>query len=191
MIDNPLAGAVRLLAPAARPREPSWGVVTAVAPKVRVRLATPGEDTGTDEAVLPLVPPWALSVGQKVRVSWMGRVMLLTHRTYSGAGDLGAWRALPLSSPWARYSSSFGAPEWCRRGDVVHLSGLVSGGVGGQDAPIAVMPEGARPSTSRIIAATRNGEHAEIQVAPNGALWLRHTFPTASWLSLDNLTYRL
>ena len=181
MIDNPLAGAVRLLAPAARPREASWGVVTAVTPKVRVRLATPGEDTATDEAVLSLVPPWALSVGQKVRVSWMGRVMLLTHRTYGGADDHGAWTNLTPAAPWSAYTA-FGVPRVRREGDRVEVEGSFTGGTGGPSEPLAVLPPWARPvSSTRPLVATAVGDVVDLRVNTSGALYLNNPMNGTGW----------
>lgn len=190
MIDNPLAGLVPHLAPRDRGTQPSWGVVSGLDP-LRVTLPTPGPDGDTDFSPLPLVPLSWLTVGQKVRLSWMGRTALLTHRTYGGAQDHTRWETLPLAGSWSRYSSSFGAPEIMREGSLVHLAGLAAGpDGGGQERPVTTaLPEWARPRTNRIITVSEEGQPVDLQVTPAGALWLRTDLGPVTWLSLDGVHY--
>lgn len=188
MIDNPLAGLVPHIAPRERPVQPSWAVVSGLDP---LRVTLPGADEPADFSPLPLVPLESLSVGQKVRLEWMGRTALLTHRTYGGAQDHTRWEPLPLAGSWSRYSSAFGAPEIMREGSLVHLAGLAAGpDGGGQERPVtSALPEWARPRVNRIITVSEEGQPVDLQVTPAGELWLRTDLGPVVWLSLDGVTY--
>lgn len=170
-------------------RVATWGVVASVAP---LRVTLPTADGPAEMTPVTLVNPADLDVGAKVRLEYVGRVLTITGRQWGGASDLTAWQDLPLAGEWVRYSSSFGAPRWCARGGIVYLSGVVGGSpAGGQDAPIATLPAGARPSTNRIVAAIEEGVPVDVQITPAGDVWLRSDAGPVTWLSLDGMTFAL
>lgn len=203
MIDNPLAGLVPHIAPRERPVQPSWAVVSGLNP---LRVTLPGADGPADFSPLPLVPLESLSVGQKVRLEWMGRTALLTHRTYGTAADEAAkkaadeaaaaeaarkaWKALPISSPWGSYPT-FGEFAYRLEGDVVRLAGTVRYGSGTVNEPFTTLPVEARPRSSRLVTMTTVAGGALGYVVGTGAIYLAGSIPTGSWVSVEGITYRL
>lgn len=200
MIDNPLAGLVPHIAPRERPVQPSWAVVSGLNP---LRVTLPGADGPADFSPLSLAPLESLSVGQKVRLEWMGRTALLTHRTYGTAQDeadaaqraqaaqLEKWQPLTLSAGWTQYgtTASWGSPSYRIVSGRVELSGMVTGTLG-RATPVATMPPVARPSVDRILTGVENYTPISVQVSVTGVLYGNPVRDTP-WLSLSSLTYPL
>lgn len=203
MIDNPLAGLVPHIAPRERPVQPSWAVVSGLNP---LRVTLPGADGPAAFSPLSLVPLESLSVGQKVRVEWMGRTALLTHRTYGTAADAAAektaaeaaaaeaarkaWKVLTAASPWTSYSQ-FGELAYRLEGDVVRLTGAVRYGSGTVNEPFTTLPVEARPRSNRLVTMTTADGGALGYVTSTGAIYLHGSIPTGSWVSVEGITYRL
>ena len=203
MIDNPLSGLVPHIAARERPAQPSWAVVSGLDP---LRVTLPGADGPADFSPLSLVPLESLSVGQKVRIEWMGRTALLTGRTYGTAADEAAkkaadeaaaaeaarkaWKVLPISAPWGSYPA-FGEFAYRIEGDVIRLAGAVRYGSGTANEPFTTLPVEARPRTSRLVTMTTVAGGALGYVTSAGLVYLGGSIQTGSWVSVEGITYRL
>jgi len=164
-----------------------WGRVASVDP---LRVIIPPDTSASDTTPVSLVPLSDLAPGVAVRVEWQGRTLVVAARVWT-VSDPDRPQPLPLSSPWVRYQSSFGAPTYTVRGGRVYLGGVVGGGQGGQENRVAVLPPAARPSTNRIVTANEEGTPVDMQVSPSGIVWLRTDLGPTIWLSLDGVSYDL
>lgn len=94
---------------------------------------------------------------------------------------------------WSNFDATVYAPaSFYRRGDRVHLRGLVKSG--SAQVPIFTLPAGYRPALRELFAAEANLQaHARVDVANNGdvLVWGYATGGTNGYLSLAGITFRV
>jgi len=103
------------------------------------------------------------------------------------------WNDLPLADGWEAYGPNEASPKYVRRGDLVHLSGVVesmtpTATVGFID--IALLPEGYRPATRRIYGIQANvPSRLDIDPAGNVTVYWTTEGVTLNWASIQGLSF--
>lgn len=98
---------------------------------------------------------------------------------------------LVLLNSWVDYGGSWSmSPANYRKvGSVVHLEGLIKNGTA-NNAVIAILPEGFRPSTYIIVPAITSGEIAcRISIYSTGTVIASASYTSTGWLSLSGISF--
>lgn len=97
-----------------------------------------------------------------------------------------AWTAPTMNSPWANYGGAFAPAGYRKKGDRVHLRGLVQGGA--TASTIFTLPTGYRPDYNVAIQTTSNDLSARVGISSGGVV----TFDAGSsggWVCLDPVAF--
>lgn len=100
------------------------------------------------------------------------------------------WLAPTLLNGWVVYDATYGNAAMYRKvGGIVYLRGLIKSGTVTAGTPIFVLPVGFRPGIWLVIASSSNNAYTNVEVKPDGNVLVGGPTPSATWLSLDNVSF--
>ena len=102
------------------------------------------------------------------------------------------WIAPSLLNSWVNYGGGYEDAGYYKDNfGVVHIRGLIKNGTTTNGTDLFTLPVGYRPVGYNIMATNTNpGSHANIHLQPGGIVEIFGSGVSATWLSLNNLSFR-
>jgi hypothetical protein len=100
------------------------------------------------------------------------------------------WAAPSLLNSWVNFGSPFHDAQYCRRGGVVRIRGVVKLGTisTGSTGNIFVLPAGFRPTAEMIFTTLANNGIARVELLTDGSV-RANAMASNAYLSLDNISF--
>ena len=154
----------------------------------------PEEQQETFEKVVTILNPWLgdvtgalsgrLTIGDNVSASYKTIRCTIPGNEYIPITN--------LQNGWVAYGSPYNAPGYRITMDgLVYLTGVIKDGTTGTGTLLFTLPEGYRPSATKVFVLAKAGGAGnwEVEIAANGEVTVGPRNADATWSSLDNVTF--
>ncbi len=131
-----------------------------------------------------------IPIGRNMGFGAIGQIVLNGAVSINGSVSIPqqGWQNPGFLNAWHNYGAPYNTAGYFKDSiGIVHLKGLVSGGLGG--TILFVLPVGYRPAARELhVAATSGAAPGRLDIATNGEVWV--VAGSSDWFSLDGITFQ-
>lgn len=156
----------------------------------------PPEQQEVFEKVITILNPWlgdvTAALGGRLTI---GDNVVASYKTFRCVIPANSFIPIPdsdLQNGWVAYGSPYNLPGYRITMDgLVYVTGVIKSGTTGSGTLLFTLPEGYRPSATKIFVLAKAGGTGnwEVEIGANGQVIVGPRNADATWSSLDNITF--